>query len=710
MRKIALLSTLILISVTTAFAQAPALQGNWKELLAGPKIPADFSEWHTRMLYWRKKAMDSIDYNGDKYHLAGLKWAQSSYIQTQMMVEDRYFYDPAAGKYTVDRYLNDLKKRYGGLDAVLIWPTYPNIGIDNRDQFDMVADMPGGIKGVRQMVADFHSRGVKVFFPIMPWDNGTRDPGPIAPELTKEMAAVGADGLNGDTMYGIPEDFFWADNGNGKYPLALEPEINLKTLDMLQWNTMSWAYYDDYIYNPGVSLYKWLEPLHQPIVNDRWADNKTDDLQYAWFNGMGYCAWENIWGIWNGVAPRYAEIIRRMHLIYSRYPNIFHSEGWEPHTPVLQAGVFASKFPGNGQTLWTFVNRDKKARSGQQIQLAYQPGITYYDLWNGTKLNPIRNGNTITLSFAMEGYGYGAILAMNDNSIVKSDLSAFLSKINKMAEVPLNSLPNKWQFLPQHLVNIAPTVPHKTTPVGMVLIPAAKNFFFDVKGVMIEGDDIPKGVDVQYPWEKTAGRLHHRLMDIKSFYVDQYPVTNLQFKKFMDATHYQPKDAHNFLKYWSNGAYPKGWDNKPVTYVSIEDARAYAKWAGKRLPHEWEWQYAAQGMDGRLYPSGNQSDSTVIPPPDKNRAMREPYDVTAYKEQSPFGVRDLIGNVWQWTDEYTDDHTRAAILRGGSYYYAQTSMWYFPQAHKLNEHGKYLLMSPGRDRAATLGFRCVADR
>jgi formylglycine-generating enzyme required for sulfatase activity len=90
--------------------------------------------------------------------------------------------------------------------------------------------------------------------------------------------------------------------------------------------------------------------------------------------------------------------------------------------------------------------------------------------------------------------------------------------------------------------------------------------------------------------------------------------------------------------------------------------------------------------------------------------MRVPTDVTAYPTgESPFGVRDLVGNVWQWTDEYTDDHTRAAILRGGSYFHATTSQWYFPQAHKLNEHGKYLLMSPGRDRSANIGFRCVAD-
>jgi iron(II)-dependent oxidoreductase len=706
-----LLLSFVLIGITAnSIAQAPAKQGNWNELLAGPSKPADFKTWHTRILNWRQKIKDSLKYKGDKYQLPGLKWVQRSYIQTQMMVEDRYFYDPVKGKYTVDRYLDDLKKRYGGLDAVLIWPTYPNIGIDNRNQFDMVADMPGGITGVRNMVADFKRRGVRVFFPVMIWDNGTHNPGTsIAQALTKEMAEVGADGLNGDTMYGIPAEFLLAKNNTTNYPLALEPEINMKQLSWLQWNTISWAYYDDYTHIPGVSLYKWIEPLHQPIVNDRWAWNKADDLQYAFFNGIGYCAWENIWGIWNGVPKRYAETIRRIHMIYNRFPSVFHSNDWEPHTSVLQSGVYASKFPATGQTVWTFVNRTNKALSGQQIQLPYQNGVTYYDLWNGTKLSPEHEGNFITLSFAMEANGYGAILAVN-KGVAVNGLAPFLINIKQMAKVPLNSLPAKWQYLPQHLLTIAPTAPHKTAPAGMVLIPAARNFKFDVKAVMIEGDDVPKGVDVQYPWETTASRAHHKLLNIKSFYIDKYPVTNSQFKKFMDASHYKPADAHNFLKYWSNGNYPAGWGNKPVTYVAIEDARAYAKWAGKRLPHEWEWQYAAQGMDGRLYPSGNKSDSTIIPPADHNRAMRAPTDVTAYPEQSPFGVKDLTGNIWQWTDEYMDDHTRAAIIRGGSYYYAQTSQWYFPQAHKLNEHGKYLLMSPGRDRAATLGFRCVADK
>ncbi len=188
------------------------------------------------------------------------------------------------------------------------------------------------------------------------------------------------------------------------------------------------------------------------------------------------------------------------------------------------------------------------------------------------------------------------------------------------------------------------------------------------------------------------------------------PSRNGEFKKFLDATHYHPKDDLTFLRDWKDGTYPSGWENRPVTWVSLEDARAYAAWAGKRLPHEWEWQYAAQGTDDRLYPWGNDWDPAAVPIPDKSRTMRGPDPVEVHpKGASPFGVMDMVGNVWQWTDEFIDEHTRAAIVRGGSYYQPQGSIWYFPQAYRLKEHGKLLLMSPSMDRSGAVGFRCVRD-
>jgi formylglycine-generating enzyme required for sulfatase activity len=277
-----------------------------------------------------------------------------------------------------------------------------------------------------------------------------------------------------------------------------------------------------------------------------------------------------------------------------------------------------------------------------------------------------------------------------------------------MTNRPLASLSDEWQALPQHSVTIAATQPAKAAPPGMLEIPAG-DFDFRVQGLEIEGGD-NIGLDVAYAGEDSARRFHQQEIKINRFYIDLYPVSNAQFKAFLDSTRYHPKDDLNFLKDWKNRTYPEGWANKPVTWVSLEDARAYAAWAGKRLPHEWEWQYAAQGTDGRLYPWGNEWKTAAVPVPEKGRALRAPDDSDAHPlGASFFGVMDMVGNVWQWTDEYADEHTRAAILRGGSYYQPQGAIWYFPQAYRNDQHGKLLLMAPSKDRAGTLGFRCVVD-
>ena len=124
---------------------------------------------------------------------------------------------------------------------------------------------------------------------------------------------------------------------------------------------------------------------------------------------------------------------------------------------------------------------------------------------------------------------------------------------------------------------------------------------------------------MQYPWEDSPRRFHEHTIHVAPYYIDKYPVTNAQFKQFLNATHYAPRDAINFLRDWKNGEFPQGWDNRPVTWVSLEDARAYAAWAGKRLPHEWEWQIAAQGTDGRAYPWGDTWQAPNMPTPDLGR-------------------------------------------------------------------------------------------
>ena len=186
--------------------------------------------------------------------------------------------------------------------------------------------MPGGVAGVRQMVADFHRRGVRVLFPIMLWDQGTRDAGVPNWEATARLfAEVGADGLNGDTMKGVPRAFREASDRAG-HPLVLEPESGLDSDEMVAWNNMTWGYWT-YTEIPTVSRFKWLEPRHMVNICRRWARDKTDDLQHAFFNGIGYESWENIWGIWNQIPDRDAEALRRISKIERKFADGFDQPG-----------------------------------------------------------------------------------------------------------------------------------------------------------------------------------------------------------------------------------------------------------------------------------------------------------------------------------------------------------------------------------------------
>jgi formylglycine-generating enzyme required for sulfatase activity len=213
-----------------------------------------------------------------------------------------------------------------------------------------------------------------------------------------------------------------------------------------------------------------------------------------------------------------------------------------------------------------------------------------------------------------------------------------------------------------------------------------------------------------------------------AFWMDQFPVTNKEFERFLQATHYRPSDTVNFLRHWVKGRVPAGEDKFPVTYVSYEDALAYAKWAGKRLPTEIEWQYAAQANDGREWPWDQTMpvkrrdeyvtntltvvhlegiDSSLC-----NLGSGKLYPVGTYpKGANPFGLQDLVGCVWQLTNDlYMQSSHRFIILKGGSYFKPSGSWWYVQGGPRELHFRQYLLrVNQGFERNATVGFRCVKD-
>jgi gamma-glutamyl hercynylcysteine S-oxide synthase len=118
----------------------------------GPTSPADASGWLEALKGWRKDRSTLLRYSGSQYQRPELQWTQRVFSQVQLLIWDRSFYDPEKGDYTVDRFLSETENRIGPIDAVLIWHVYPNLGVDDRNQFDMLRDLPGGIPGLRRVV------------------------------------------------------------------------------------------------------------------------------------------------------------------------------------------------------------------------------------------------------------------------------------------------------------------------------------------------------------------------------------------------------------------------------------------------------------------------------------------------------------------------------------------------------------------------------
>ncbi|HWQ31656.1 MAG TPA: bifunctional serine/threonine-protein kinase/formylglycine-generating enzyme family protein [Blastocatellia bacterium] len=155
--------------------------------------------------------------------------------------------------------------------------------------------------------------------------------------------------------------------------------------------------------------------------------------------------------------------------------------------------------------------------------------------------------------------------------------------------------------------------------------------------ILIPGGEFQMGRDGGNPYEGPAHKV-----TVKPFFIDKTEVTNEQYAEFVRQTRRQPPS------HWTGGSFPPGEANFPVVNVSWNDANDYAQWAGKRLPTEEEWEFAARGRDGRLYPYGNE-----WKPKYSNAAedgYRKARAVGSYPEgASPFGVMDMAGNVAEWT-------------------------------------------------------------
>ncbi len=162
-------------------------------------------------------------------------------------------------------------------------------------------------------------------------------------------------------------------------------------------------------------------------------------------------------------------------------------------------------------------------------------------------------------------------------------------------------------------------------------------------------------------------------VNLPTFYIDKFEVTNEEYKKFVDATKHAPPEEG-----WEDGNYPSKAGKKPVVFINWNDAKAFCEWKGKRLPTEAEWEKAARGNDGRLFPWGKRYKRKKYANTNKER-KRGTTNVGSFKQGvSPSGCFDMAGNVWEWTASFYkpypgnshDDEfygEERYVVRGGSF-------------------------------------------
>ena len=247
------------------------------------------------------------------------------------------------------------------------------------------------------------------------------------------------------------------------------------------------------------------------------------------------------------------------------------------------------------------------------------------------------------------------------------------------------------------------------------------------KAILIPPGAFIMGTDIEPFYGTALERSKHAKLDespihavnLAPYYIDRYPVTNAEYERFTQSTEHPPP-AH-----WNDARLRHGEANLPVVGVNWHDATAYAQWAGKRLPIEAEWEKAARGIDGRIYPWGDDFETSNFA--DETNSVKENTNNSLITQlltdhltpvgsrprvSSPYGADDMAGNVWEWTADwyrpYNENRRRERgygakqkVLRGGSWLEVRdrTAEQYFRCANRLHAPQDYV--------ANNIGFRCA---
>ena len=642
----------------------------WSEICRPAADPKAGDDWRRRLERWRDDARAAVNYDGSRYQSPELAWTRSCFVSGMLMLWDEELYRGGRGEPRAFDFLRQGEARFGGFDAVVLWHAYPRLGFDDRNQFDFYRQLPGGVAGLRALVGECHALGTRALLAYCPWDGGTRrEPTGDLAALVALTGTVGADGIFLDTLAQASSALLGLLKA-GSPGAALMTEDTVP-LAQIADHPMSWAQWPRETPSPYVLRSRWFEPRHMQFLVRRWHRDHSNELHLAWLNGAGMVVWENIFGTWNPWSSRDEALLRQMRPVQRLLGNVFSEGRWAPLVETCETGIYASRWEADGLVLWTVANMTPMAVRGPLLPVDAVAGQRHWDLVGGAPVVLDEVGGRTVLSGGIEAYGIAAFAG--GASRLEERLAPLLRR-RPPARVTVRPPVAVPAVIPVPPPSVPPPPPAPVPPPSGPM----RQFEAGSRDLTVRYRLRECGLDGPAPLvDAVFPELHQvitetRHVTLGPYAIDVSPVTNAEFRDYLKDSGYQPRYPENFLRHWAWAARPsadQSWS--PVVFVDMDDARAYALWAHKRLPTPYEWQHAmASGRTG-------------------------------------YGP----GRIWEWTEsEISDGHTRSVLLKGGTDYRARGSDWYADGGTFPPEWcARFIRIGPALDRCATIGFRCCTD-
>ncbi|MGC9344725.1 MAG: formylglycine-generating enzyme family protein, partial [Bacteroidales bacterium] len=688
-----------------------------------------------KKLFHEKWLYDLKEFDKSLYERKDLEWIKEDYLAALQFAWDEDFLKAGLNYEAFRDFFHRYDYLHGGYDIYAIWQGWPRLGLDPRNQWDLLRDLPGGTDSLK-MISEYCKTQQSAFFiSYNPWDESTRNQDHLG-EMTRIIKETRADGVVLDTR-GSSSQELQAAADSAKEGVIMYSEGMAVAADMP--GIISGRVHNAIHLSPSLNLNRLIKPDFQIFrVLDLRDGRLKRELAVSFFNGYGFEL-----NLFSPAHPWWLEeeyrLMGKYLMMLRQNSKAFHDPNWIPLVNSPDS-IWINEWNEGKKKIYTMLSLKSAGFDGRIMEIEDE-NLHWVSLWDHEEIIPERDENGVFLNYHVDPFsnrfkgtrqegetqciaGFPDNIRWNFSSrylsisisegdkilIWKGNPSYYnenkieiLPGIDRSIDIELEKIMHHpegkiviqvfsgKELLDERIIHtkfaeavkissLKQTELRNTVPEGMVEIKGGPYEFFRGN----EADFIP------YPNNFDTLKL-----ELNDYYMDKYPVTNLQFKEFLISTDYQPENPDNFLAHWDGITYPDSLANHPVVWINLDDARAYCKWKGYRLPTEVEWQYAAQGNTGNLWPWGNEFDSTLC-----NFKLSHTTAVNDYPDgKSIFGVEDLAGNVWQLcNDEYYNGSFYFSIIRGGSFFHPTSSWWYIQGGPQSNIQTQMLLKtSPGFD-------------